>query len=47
MKKNLGMLIGRATMCASMSVQSDQRFENNSKMNIPKTTYKNKKKRKK
>ncbi len=47
MRRNLGMLIGLASMCALISAQSNQRFENNSKMSIPKTTYKNKKKRKK
>lgn len=44
--KNLGLMIGLASMCASLSAQSNQRIEYNSKMSIPRTTYKNKKNKK-
>lgn len=47
MKRNIGLMLGLATMCASMNAQSNERLEKSTKMSIPKTTYKNKKKRKK
>ena len=46
MKRGLGMMIGLLSFGA-MAAQSSQMEFNNSKMSVPKKTYKNKKNKKK
>lgn len=47
MKRGLGMMIGLLAFGASISAQSNQMVYNNSKMSVPKKTYKNKRTKKK